>query len=48
MSTEQALLQRSDSKCELCSSEKNLTAYSLPPANEDSAEKSVLLCATCH
>ena len=48
MSTEQTLLQRSDSKCELCTSEQNLTAYNLPPESEDSAEKSVLLCATCH
>ncbi len=47
MSTEQTLLQRSDSKCELCTSEKNLTVYNLPPENEDSAEKSILLCDTC-
>ena len=47
MSTEQALLQRSDSKCELCASEQNLTVYNLPPENEDSAEKSILLCDTC-
>ena len=47
MSTEQTLLQRSDAKCELCAADQNLTAYNLPPENEDSAEKSVLLCATC-
>ena len=47
MSTEQTLLQRSDSKCELCTSEQNLTVYNLPPENEDSAEKSILLCDTC-
>ena len=48
MSTEQTLLQRSDSKCELCASEQNLTVYNLPPESEDSAEKSILLCDTCH
>ena len=47
MSTEQTLLQRSDSKCELCTSEQNLTVYNLPPESEDSAEKSILLCDTC-
>ena len=48
MSTEQTLLQRSDSKCELCKSEQNLSVYSLAPDNEDSAEKSILLCGTCN
>jgi len=47
MSIEQTLLQRSGSKCELCASEENLTAYSLPPENEASAEKSILVCSTC-
>jgi len=47
MSTEQTILQRCDSKCELCASEQNLTVYHLPPDSEDSADKSVLLCATC-
>lgn len=47
MSTEQSLLQRSNSKCELCTAEQNLSVYNLPPESEDSAEKSVLLCATC-
>ncbi len=47
MSTEQTLLQRSDSKCELCTAEQNLAVYKLAPENEDSVEKSVLLCDTC-
>lgn len=47
MSTEQSLLQRSDSKCELCTSEQNLSIYHLPPESKDSAEKSILLCDTC-
>jgi len=47
MSIEQTLLQRSSAKCELCASEENLTAYNLPPENEVSADKSILVCATC-
>ena len=47
MSTEQTLLQRSDSTCELCTAEHNLTVYNVPPGNEDSADKSILLCDTC-
>lgn len=47
MSTEQTLLQRCGAKCELCTADQNLTAYNLPPDSEDSAQKSVLLCATC-
>ncbi|MDF1582805.1 MAG: PhnA domain-containing protein [Methyloprofundus sp.] len=48
MSIDQTLLQRSGAKCELCASEENLTAYHLPPENEASAEKSILVCATCN
>jgi len=47
MSIEQALLQRSHAKCELCTSTQNLNTYNLPPENEASAEKSILLCDTC-
>ena len=47
MSTEQTLLQRSGAKCELCTAEKNLAVYNLPPDNKDSADKSILLCDTC-
>ncbi|WP_260293107.1 PhnA domain-containing protein [Sedimenticola hydrogenitrophicus] len=47
MSTEQALLERSESKCELCAATENLQPYPVPPASEDSAEQSLLLCDTC-
>ena len=47
MSTKQTLLQRSNAKCELCTTEQNLSVYHLAPDNEDSAEKSILLCDTC-
>ena len=47
MSIEQALLQRSNSSCELCTNDLNLCVYAVPPVCEDSADKSVLLCDTC-
>lgn len=47
MSIEQTLLQRSNSSCELCTNDSNLSVYAVPPVSEDSADKSVLLCDTC-
>jgi protein PhnA len=47
MSTEQALLERSESKCELCAATENLQPYPVPPASDGSAEQSLLLCDTC-
>ncbi len=47
MSTEQTLMQRGDSACELCKSNNNLSAYAIPPDAEDSPDKSILLCETC-
>jgi protein PhnA len=47
MNTEQTLLARSDSNCELCSSESNLSVYGLPPNSDNSAEQSVIVCDTC-
>lgn len=47
MSTEQDLLKRSESKCELCSATKNLKGFELPPSSDGSAEQSVLICDTC-
>lgn len=48
MTTEQTLLQRSNSKCELCSAEDNLSVYMLPPEEQETAEQSILICNTCH
>ena len=48
MNTEQALLQRSGSKCELCSSDTDLTIYEVPPAVDAGADKCILVCGTCH
>lgn len=47
MNTEQTLLARSNSKCELCSSESNLSVYAIPPNADDSADQSILVCDTC-
>ncbi len=43
----QALLERSGSACELCTSTDNLAAYTIPPSIEDGLDNSVLVCSTC-
>ena len=47
MTTEQTLLARCDSKCELCASESPLSIYDVPPVTGAGAEQSVMLCVTC-
>ena len=47
MSTEKALLARSESKCELCAAIESLTVYEVPPSSNTSADGCVLLCETC-
>jgi len=47
MSTEQVLRQRSNSTCELCSSESGLSVYEVPPVTDSSVDKSILICETC-
>jgi len=47
MSTEQALRERSGSRCELCGAEEDLAVYAVPPESDGSADQSVLLCTTC-
>ncbi len=47
MTLEQTLQQRSGSKCELCPSDTDLSVYPVPPAADDSAARSVMVCATC-
>jgi len=48
MTTEQSLLHRSNTQCELCSAKDNLSVYSLPPESQDTVEQSILVCETCH
>ncbi len=45
MSTEQSLLARSGSRCELCGADQSLTVFAVAP--QDGVEGSVLLCGTC-
>ncbi len=47
MTVEKTLLDRSGSKCELCTSTSNLIVYNIPPNSDESAEQSILLCDTC-
>lgn len=47
MSTEQALLTRSESKCELCGATDALAVYPVPPSSDESVDQSVLLCSSC-
>lgn len=46
MSIEKELLERSGHKCELCSSEENLSVLGVYPY-DDGAERSILVCSTC-
>ena len=48
MSTEQLLLTRSDSKCELCGAADNLSVYNVPPHSDDNPDECVLTCNDCH
>jgi len=47
MSTQQILLDRSESKCELCSTTENLSVYEVPPSSDGGADQAVLICNTC-
>lgn len=47
MLTEQQLLERSGSSCEMCNATENLKSYDLPNSPGDIAETNVLLCETC-
>ena len=47
MSIEKTLLQRSNSKCELCGSESDLKTYDVPPADTADAEHAILACDFC-
>lgn len=47
MSIERELKKRSDSKCELCSSDENLQVYILAPAKSESLDNAIYACNTC-
>jgi len=47
MSIEASLRERSQSKCELCSSDNQLTPYIVPPHSQSTVDHSILLCEKC-
>ncbi len=47
MTIKDTLLVRADHKCELCGATDTLEVAPVGPTSDDSAEQSILLCATC-
>ncbi|WP_101759833.1 alkylphosphonate utilization protein [Oceanicoccus sp. KOV_DT_Chl] len=47
MPIDKALIKRSHSRCELCTSKDDLNTYEIPPDHDGSVDKSILLCNTC-
>jgi len=47
MPTKQALQQRSNNSCELCTSTDNLSVHEVPPTSDLSAQQCVYLCQNC-
>jgi len=47
MSIKDELIKRSEGKCELCSSEKDLSVYEIPPNGKGNVDDSILICETC-
>ena len=47
MSLERELKNRSNSVCELCSSDENLQVYIVPPSKDENLENSLMACKTC-
>lgn len=47
MTTEDTLLARADSKCELCDADGDLSAYQVPPSADGGADACVLTCGEC-
>jgi protein PhnA len=47
MSLSKKLHDRSNSKCELCTSIEGVTVYQVPPTSEGTMDDSILICSTC-
>ena len=47
MKTEQELLTRSGSKCELCGATEGLDMYEIPPGSNGGPDECILVCASC-
>ena len=48
MKTEDELIVRSNSKCELCGAVGDLAVYEVPPDSNGHADQCVFVCAFCH
>ena len=47
MSLEQQLIKRSNNICELCNSDGPLSVYTVPPAEQQTADHVIYICDTC-
>lgn len=47
MSVDALLMQRCSSVCELCGSGDSLSVFEVPPENDGSVDRSVMLCGVC-
>ena len=47
MVAQQALEQRSNNCCELCTASTDLSVFPVPPTSDLSAQQSILVCNTC-
>jgi protein PhnA len=47
MSVEKVLAERSNNKCELCTSTDSLSIYEIPPHSNKNADDSILVCEKC-
>jgi len=45
--SKETLMERSGSKCELCSSTSNLSIYEVPPTSDASDDKCLVVCDAC-
>lgn len=48
MSLQKELEKRSQNQCELCSSQDNLTVYSVDPQTDEPENCHILVCSTCY
>jgi protein PhnA len=48
MALDSDLLDRAESKCELCNAPDNLDVYNVQPTTDGTLDQRVLLCGTCH
>ncbi|MFT4681430.1 MAG: protein PhnA, partial [Flavobacteriales bacterium] len=48
MSLEKDLKDRSESRCELCSSDQDLSAFVVPPKVGGNADEAVMVCSNCN